>query len=46
VLGLRKVNVKLHVNTAEGFGPHEIAGPGERPDVTAVTPRTAGTAQR
>ena len=41
VLGLRKINVKLNVNSAEGFGPHEIAEPGQRPDVTAVTLRVA-----
>lgn len=41
VLGLRKINVKLNVNEAEGFGPHEIAQPGQRPDVTAVTLRIA-----
>jgi hypothetical protein len=41
VVGLRKINVKLHVNDAEGFGPHEIAQPGQRPDVTAVTLRLA-----
>ena len=46
VLGLRKINVKLDVNDADGFGPHEIAEPGQRPDVTAVTLRTAATAQR
>lgn len=45
VLGLRKINVKLHVNDAEGFGPHEIAQPGQRPDRTAVTLRT-GSGQR
>jgi hypothetical protein len=45
VLGLRKINVKLNVNDAEGFGPHEIAQPGQRPDITAVTLRT-GSAQR
>lgn len=42
VLGLRKINVALNVNDADGFGPHEIAQPGQRPDVTAVTLRTAG----
>ena len=41
VLGVRKINVKLSVNDAEGFGPHEIAQPGQRPDVTAVTLRIA-----
>ena len=42
VLGLRKINVMLNVNDADGFGPHEIAGPGERGDQVAVTLRTAG----
>ncbi len=46
VLGLRKIGVQLDVNDAEGFGPHELAEPGQRPDVTAVTLRTAGSAQR
>lgn len=46
VLGLRKVNVKLNVNDADGFGPHEIAGPGQRADRAAVTLRTAAAAQR
>jgi hypothetical protein len=46
VLGLRKINVLLNVNEANGFGPHEIAGPGERADQVAVTLRTAGAAQR
>lgn len=41
VLGLRKINVKLNVNEAEGFGPHELAQPGQRADVTAVTLRMA-----
>jgi hypothetical protein len=41
VLGLRKITVKLNVNDAEGFGPHEVAQPGQRPDVSAVTIRTA-----
>lgn len=43
VLGLRKINVKLNVNDAEGFGPHEIAQPGQRPDITAVTLRVGST---
>jgi len=46
VLGFRKINVKLNVNDAVGFGPHEIAEVGQRPDLTAVTLRTAGSAQR
>lgn len=46
VLGLRRVNVKLNVNDADGFGPHEIAEPGQRADRAAVTLRTAGGAQR
>jgi len=41
VLGFRKINVKLNVNDADGFGPHEIAELGQRPDVTAVTLRVA-----
>ncbi len=41
VLGLRKVAVKLNVNDAEGFGPHEMVQPGQRADVTAVTLRMA-----
>ena len=41
VLGLRKITVKLNVNDADGFGPHEVAQPGQRPDVTAVTLRIA-----
>ena len=41
VVGLRKINVMLNVNDASGFGPHEIAGPGERADQVAVTLRTA-----
>ena len=41
VLGLRKIPVKLNVNEAEGFGPHEIAQLGQRPDATAVTLRIA-----
>lgn len=41
VLGVRRITVKLNVNDAEGFGPHEIAQPGQRPDVSAVTLRTA-----
>ena len=41
LLGLRKVAVKLNVNDAEGFGPHEIVQPGERPDAMAVTLWTA-----
>ncbi len=46
VLGLRRINVKLNVNDADGFGPHEIAEPGQRADKAAVTLRTASGAQR
>ncbi len=41
VLGLRRINVKLNVNDADGFGPHEIAEPGQSADRAAVTLRTA-----
>ena len=41
VLGFRKINIKLNVNDAEGFGPHEQAAVGQRPDLTAVTLRVA-----
>ena len=41
VLGVRKINVKLNVNDADGFGPHEIAEPGQRPDLSAVTLRVS-----
>ncbi len=46
VLGLRRINVMLNVNDADGFGPHEIAEPAQRADRAAVTLRTAGTAHR
>ena len=33
---LRPVPLRLNVNAHDGFGKHEIPGPGERPDVIAL----------
>ena len=43
VLGLRLLPVRLNVNSAEGFGPHELAIAGEPADGLAVLVRAAGT---
>lgn len=42
VLGLRLLPVRLHVNSCEGFGPHELASAGETADGLAVLVRTSG----
>lgn len=39
VLGFRTTGVALNVNTAEGFGPHDLPNPGARPDTVAVVLR-------
>ncbi len=39
VLGFRKTPVRLNVNDADGFGPHEVPAHGERADVLAVVVR-------
>lgn len=41
-LGFRATGVVLNVNTAEGFGPHDLPDGGARPDTTAVVLRAAG----
>jgi len=42
VLGFRATGVALNVNSAEGFGPHDLPDPGRRPDTVAVVLRAAG----
>ncbi len=40
VLGFRKTPVRLNVNDADGFGPHEVPAHGERAYTVAVVVRT------
>lgn len=42
VAGFRAVPVRLNVNTAEGYGPHEVPEVGQPADVTAVVVRVGG----
>jgi hypothetical protein len=42
VLGFRTTGVVLNVNSAEGFGPHDLPDSGQRPDTTAVVLRPTG----
>lgn len=42
VLGFRATGVALNVNSAEGFGPHDLPDGGSRPDALAVVLRPAG----
>lgn len=42
VLGFRATGVALNVNSADGFGPHDLPDAGARPDATAVVLRSAG----
>jgi hypothetical protein len=41
VLGFRTTGVVLNVNSAEGFGPHDLPDDGARPDLVAVVVRSA-----
>lgn len=41
VLGFRATGVMLNVNSAEGFGPHDLPDAGTRPDALAVVLRPA-----
>lgn len=41
VLGFRTTGVVLNVNSAEGFGPHDLPDDGARPDLVAVVLRSA-----
>ena len=41
VLGFRTTGVALNVNTADGFGPHDLPNDGERADLIAVVLRSA-----
>lgn len=40
VLGFRTTGVVLNVNTAEGFGPHDLPNDGARADLVAVVLRS------
>ena len=42
VLGFRATGVSLNVNSAEGFGPHDLPENGALPDTLAVVLRSAG----
>lgn len=41
VLGFRTTGVVLNVNTADGFGPHDLPDSGVRADLIAVVLRSA-----
>jgi hypothetical protein len=41
VLGFRATGVALNVNSAEGFGPHDLPDSGQRADTVAVVLRAA-----
>lgn len=41
VLGFRATGVVLNVNSADGFGPHEVPEAGAKPDTVAVVLRAA-----
>ena len=41
VLGFRTTGVVLNVNTAEGFGPHDLPDDGARAELVAVVVRSA-----
>jgi len=41
VLGFRSTGVALNVNSAEGFGPHDVPDAGQQPDTVAVVLRAA-----
>ena len=41
VLGFRSTGVVLNVNSAEGFGPHDLPDDGARADLIAVVLRSA-----
>ena len=41
VLGFRTTGVVLNVNTADGFGPHDLPDDGARADLVAVVLRSA-----
>ena len=41
VLGFRATGVALNVNSADGFGPHDLPNPGQLPDTMAVVLRAA-----
>lgn len=41
VLGFRTTGVALNVNTADGFGPHDLPDAGQQPDTVAVVLRAA-----
>ena len=41
VLGFRTTGVVLNVNTADGFGPHDLPDDGARADLIAVVLRSA-----
>lgn len=41
VLGFRTTGVVLNVNSAEGFGPHDLPDDGARADLIAVVLRSA-----
>ncbi len=41
VLGFRTTGVVLNVNSAEGFGPHDLPDDGARADLVAVVLRSA-----
>jgi hypothetical protein len=36
VLGVQPIPLKLHVNTMQGFGPHDVPGPRQRHDAIAL----------
>jgi len=40
VLGFRTTGVALNVNSAEGFGPHDVPDDGAQPDLVAVVLRS------
>lgn len=42
VLGCRATGVALNVNSAEGFGPHDLPDDGARAELVAVVLRPAG----
>lgn len=42
VLGFRATGVSLNVNSADGFGPHDLPDSGARADTLAVVLRPAG----
>lgn len=41
VLGFRATGVALNVNSADGFGPHDLPDDGARADLVAVVLRSA-----